>query len=157
MNRLVYGVLPGLILALAVAAGLLKWHDGSVRAEEQIRAETVSVATESTIAMLSFSSDTIEQDVADVQQLMTEGFRDRFAARARQHIVPDAKARKITAVAEVPGAASVWATAKHAVVLVFVDRTVSVGDSEPVEAASSYRVTLDNVDGRWLVADFEPV
>ncbi|MEB3021171.1 hypothetical protein [[Mycobacterium] crassicus] len=157
MNRLVYGVLPGLILALAVAAGLLKWHDGSVRAEELVRAETVSVATESTIAILSFTSDTIEEDFAEAQQLMTEGFRDGFAARAREQIVPDVKARKITAVAEVPGAASVWATAKRAAVLVFVDRTVTVGDSEPVEADSSYRVTLDNVDGRWLVADFEPV
>lgn len=157
MNRLIYGVLPALILALAVAAGLLKWHDGSVRAEEAIRAETVDVATESTISMLSFTSDTVEQDLAGAGQLMTGGFRERFATRAREQIVPDVKARKITAVAEVPGAASVWATAKQAAVLVFADRTVTVGDAEPVEVASSFRVTLDKVDGRWLVADFEPV
>lgn len=157
MNRLVYGVLPGLVLALAVAAGLLKWHDGSVRAEEPIRAETVEAATESTLAILTFGFETVEQDLAEAQQFMTESFRDGFAARAREQIVPDVTARKITAVAEVPGAASVWVTANQAAVLVFADRTVTVGNAEPVELQDSYRVTLENVDGRWLVAAFGPV
>jgi Mce-associated membrane protein len=157
MRRLVYGVLPGLILVLAIAAGWVKWHDGSVRAEELLRDETVSAATESTIRMLSFGPDTVEHDLSDAQQLMTDGFRDGFAVRARDQIIPDAKARKITATAEVPGAAAVWATPKRAAVLVFVDRTVTLGSDEPGEVESSYRVTLDKVDGRWLVADFEPV
>jgi Mce-associated membrane protein len=157
MNRLIYGVLPGLILALAVAAGMLKWHDGSIRAEELLRDETVSAATESTIRMLSFRSDTVERDLSAAQELMTDGFRDGFAVRARDQIIPDAKARKVTAIAEVPGAASVWATPKRAAVLVFVDRTVTLGSADPGEVDSSYRVTLDKVDGRWLVAGFEPV
>jgi Mce-associated membrane protein len=157
MNRLIYGVLPGLILALAVAAGLLKWHDGSVRAEELLRDETVNAATESTIRMLSFRPDTVESDLSAAQELMTDGFRDGFAVRARDQIIPDAKARKVTATAEVPGAASVWATPKRAAVLVFVDRTVTLGSADPGEVDSSYRVTLDKVDGRWLVAGFEPV
>jgi Mce-associated membrane protein len=42
-------------------------------------------------------------------------------------------------------------------VLVFADRTVTVGSAEPADVDSSYLVTLDKVDGRWLVADFEPV
>lgn len=157
MRRLAYGVLPGLVLVLAIAAGWLKWYDGSIRAEDALRTETIRVATESTIKMLSFQPDTVERDLAGAQQLMTDGFRAQFAARARDQIIPDAKARNVTAVAEVPGAASVWATRDHAAVLVFADRTITVGSDEPADIDSSYRVTLDKVDGRWLVAGFKPV
>ncbi|WP_234808710.1 hypothetical protein [Mycolicibacter terrae] len=122
-----------------------------------MQTETIEDATEFTIKMLSFRPDSIEGDLAGAQQLMTDGFRARFAVRARDQIIPDAKARNVTAVAEVPAAASVWSTREHAVVLVFADRTVTVGSAEPAEVAASYRVTLDKVDGRWLVADFEPV
>ncbi|OBH15878.1 hypothetical protein EHH44_05475 [Mycolicibacter terrae] len=157
MRRLVYGVLPGLILAMTAAAGWLKWYEGSIRADEAANAETIRAATEYTIRILSFTPDTIERDLAGAQQSMTAGFRAEFAARAREQIIPDAQARKVTAIAEVPGAASVWATRDHAAVLVFADRVVTVGSAEPAEVASSYRVALDKVDGRWLVADFEPV
>ncbi len=157
MRRLAYGVLPGLVLVLAIAAGWLKWYDGSIRAEDALRTETIRVATESTIKMLSFQPDTVERDLAGAQQLMTDGFRAQFAARARDQIIPDAKARNVTAVAEVPGAAAVWATRDHAAVLVFADRTITVGSDEPADIDSSYRVTLDKVDGRWLVAGFKPV
>lgn len=157
MRRLVYGVLPGLLLAMAVAAGWLKWYEGSIRAGEAASAETISAATETTIRILTFAPDTIERDLAGAQQLMTDGFRAEFAARARDQVIPDAKARNVTAEAEVPAAASVWANRDHAAVLVFADRTVTVGSAEPAEVDSSYRVTLDKVDGRWLVAGFEPV
>lgn len=157
MRRLVYGVLPGLILAMALAAGWLKWYEGSQRAGELARAETIDTASEFAVKMLSFRPDTIEGDLAGAQQLMTDDFRDRFAPRARDQIVPDAKARNVTAAAEVSGAASVRATGDHAAVLVFADRTVTVGSAEPADVDSSYLMTLDKVDGRWLVADFEPV
>lgn len=157
MRRLVYGVLPGLMLVLALAAGWLRWYDGSHRADDAARAETITAATEFTITVLSFQYDGIERDLAGAQQLMTHGFRDEFATRARDQIIPDAKARKVGVVAEVPGAGSVQVAGSHAVVLVFADRTVTIGDAEPAEVAASYRVSLDKVDGRWLVADFEPV
>lgn len=157
MRRLVYGVLPGLILALTMAAGWVKWYDGSQRLDELTRDETIGQATEFTTKVLSFRPDSVERDLAAAQRVMTDGFRDNFAARAHDQIVPDAKARNVAAVAEVPGAASVSATPKRAVVLVFADRTITVGSAEPAEVASSYRVTLEKVDGRWLVADFEPV
>lgn len=157
MRRLVYGVLPGLILAMAIAAGWLKWYDGAYRADELMRAEAIDEASEFTIKMLSFRPDTIERDLAGAQEMMTDDFRSGFAARARDQIIPDAKARSITAEADVPGAAALWVTPKRAAVLVFADRTLAVGSAEPAEVASSYRVTLDNVGGRWLVADFEPV
>ncbi|GFG70470.1 hypothetical protein [Mycolicibacter senuensis] len=157
MRRLVYGVLPGLILVAALAAGWARWYEGSHRSDELIRDETIAEATEFTVAVLSFRSDTVERDLSGAESLMTDGFREIFAARARDLIIPDAKARKVTAEAEVLAAASVFATPRRAAVLVFADRTVTVGSDEAVEVESSYRVALQKVDGRWLVADFEPV
>jgi Mce-associated membrane protein len=34
---------------------------------------------------------------------------------------------------------------------------VTVGQSPPTSTASSVRVTLDKVDGRWLISQFDPV
>jgi Mce-associated membrane protein len=51
----------------------------------------------------------------------------------------------------------VSATSDHAVVLVFVDQTVTVGRDAPSNTASSVRVTLDKVKGRWLVSGFDPI
>ena len=56
-----------------------------------------------------------------------------------------------------PVAASVSATGKHAVVLVFVDQTTTIGNDTPSQSTSSVRVSLDKIGGRWLVSQFDPV
>ena len=56
-----------------------------------------------------------------------------------------------------PAAAPVSAKADHAVVLLFVDQTVTVGADAPTNTTSSVRVTLDKVGGRWLISAFDPI
>ena len=46
-------------------------------------------------------------------------------------MIPGAKQKQISAVANVPAVASVSANPDHAVVLVFVNQTVIVGDGAP--------------------------
>ena len=46
-RMIAYGVLPGLALLLALAAGFLKWQDNSVRDAQVTRAESVRAATDS--------------------------------------------------------------------------------------------------------------
>jgi Mce-associated membrane protein len=72
-------------------------------------------------------------------------------------VAPGAKQQHITALATVPAAASVLATGKHAVVLVFVDQTTTIGNDAPTQSTSSVRVSLERVDGRWLISQFDPV
>jgi Mce-associated membrane protein len=48
-------------------------------------------------------------------------------------------------------------TENHAVVLVFVDQTVTIGASRPNNATSSVRVTLDKLGERWMISGFDPV
>jgi Mce-associated membrane protein len=51
----------------------------------------------------------------------------------------------------------VSADPNHEVVLVFVNQTTILGNSAPAYTASSVRVMLDKIDGRWLISGFDPV
>jgi Mce-associated membrane protein len=152
---LVYGLLPALVLLLAVAAGLLKWKDASARNTELARSQSVVAARDSAVALLSFRFDTVERDVAAARERLTGGFRDTYTQRTQEELIPNAKERHVSAAAIVPGAASESATHNHAVVLLFVNQTIKIGDTAPADAASSVRVTLDKVGERWLVSGFD--
>lgn len=164
---LAYGVLPGLALLLALAAGFSRWEYvssdyGAVPpiASEQNPSpalESMNAARDSTIKMLSYKPDTVDQQLNAARDLLTGDFRDSYTSLITDVVIPGAQQKQISAVASVPAIASVSADPKHAVVLVFVNQTVVVGQDLPSDTASSVRVTLDKVDGRWLISEFEPV
>jgi Mce-associated membrane protein len=152
---LVYGLLPGLALLLAMAAGFLKWKDSSIRDADIARSQSIVAARDSTIALLSFRSDTIETEVEAARERLTGGFHDTYTQVTREVLIPNAKERHVSATASVPAVASVSATENHAVVLLFVDQTVTIGDSPPADASTSVRVTLDKIGDSWLVSGFD--
>ena len=152
---LVYGLLPGLALLLAMSAGLLKWKDSSIRGIDLARSQSVSAAKASTVAVLTFRSDTVDRDVAAARERLTGGFLDTYNQRTQQELIPNAKQRRVIATASVPAAASESVTANHAVVLLFVTQTVRIGDAPRVDSGSSVRVTLDKIGERWLISDFD--
>lgn len=152
-----YGVLPALALLLALAAGYLKWVDNSVRDSDRARDASVQAAKDSTIALLSYKPDTVEKQLTAARDLLTGDFRDSYTSLTNDVVIPGAKQKQISAVATVPAAASVSAAPDKAVVLVFVNQTVVVGRDAPTDTASSVRVTLDKIGGRWLISKFDPV
>ena len=152
-----FGVLPCLALLLAVAGGYLKWQSSSIRASQSSSVESVAVAKDGTIAMLSYQPDTVEKDLGAARDRLTGTFKESYTQLTHDVVIPGAKQRHISAVATVPAAASVSATANHAVALVFVNQTVVVGTDPPSATASSVRVTLDWVGDRWLISGFDPV
>lgn len=151
------GLLPGLALMLGCAGGFLKWKDGSLRDAGAAGAATIRVATDSTIAMLSYKPDTVEKDLSAAQDQLTGEFKNSYGALVRDVVVPGSKEKQISAVATVPAAASVSATGNRSVVLLFVDQTVTMGKDNPVSTSSRVRVTLDKVGNRWLISQFDPV
>ena len=156
-RAIAYALLPGLALLLASAAGYLKWQDASVRDAAAARAESVRAAADSTIALLSYKPDTVQKDLEAARGRMTGQFLDSYTSLTRDVVIPGAKQKQISAVATVPAAASVRATENHAVVLLFVNQSVVVKKDAPTSAASTVRVTLDKVGGRWLISQFDPV
>jgi Mce-associated membrane protein len=154
---LAYGVLPGLALLLALAAGYFKWADGSSNEVALARSESVRVASEDAVALLSYRADSVDKDLGAASERLTGNFKDAYGALIREVVIPGAKEKHISAVAKVNAAAPVSATANHAVVLLFLNQTVTVGDGVPTDTSPVVRVTLEKVDGRWLVSHFDPV
>jgi Mce-associated membrane protein len=152
-----YGVLPALALILAMVAGYLKYVDNSVREDDTARVQSVQAATASTIAILSYTPDRVEQQLNDARNLLTGEFRDSYTSLINGVVIPGAKQQQISAVATVPRAGSVSADPSHAVVLVFVNQTVVVGTGAPSSTASSVSVRLDKVGDKWLISEFTPV
>lgn len=157
-----YGVLPALALLLALGAGYLKWQDDSTRVDDinsvnSPAHQAMQAAKDSTIALLSYKPDTVEQQLTAARDLLTSDFRDQYTSLTNDVVIPGAKQKQISAVATVPATALVSADPRHAVVLVFVNQTVVVGQDAPTDTASSVRVTLDKTGDRWLIAKFDPV
>jgi Mce-associated membrane protein len=152
-----FGVLPAMALVIAAAAGFLKWQDAWVRGSRVAGIESVAAAKDSTVALLSYQPDTVDKDLAAARDRLTGKFEGSYTQLVHDVVVPGAKKDHIAAVATVPAAASVSATPRHAVVLVFVDQTVTVGNDAPTETSSIVRVTMDNIGGRWLISAFDPV
>jgi Mce-associated membrane protein len=117
----------------------------------------VQAAIDGTVALLSYRPDTVEKDLEAAKSRMTGIFLTSYSSLTHDVVIPGAKQKQISAVATVPAAASATATSTHAVVLLFVNQSVIVGQGAPTSTASSVRVTLDKVDGRWLISKFDPV
>lgn len=154
---LAYGILPGLALVLAMAAGYLKWQDNSVRDSDKARAESMQVAKDSTVRMLSYKPESVDKDLNGARDLLTGEFRDEYTSLINDVVIPGAQQKKISAVATVPAAGSVSADPNKAVVLLFVNQTVVVGQDAPTDTASTVRVTLEKSGDRWLISKFDPV
>lgn len=154
---LAFGVLPALALLFAMAVGYAKWQDSTMRDAQIARVESMQAAKDSTIALLSYTPENVEHDLNAARDRLTGSFRDSYSDLIHDVVIPGAKQKQISAVVGVPGVASVSASAGHAIVLVFVNQTIIVGDDPPSANASSVKVSMDKIGGRWLISDFTPV
>jgi Mce-associated membrane protein len=158
-----FGVLPALAFVLAVGAAYLKFVDLGLRESNTAREQSIVAAKDTTVAMLSYKPETVEQQLTDARTRLTEPFLDEYTKLIQNVVIPGAKEKKISAVASVPtldnvpAAAAVSANPGRAVVLLFLNQTVTIGAGIPADTASSVRVTLDKVGERWLISQFEPV
>ncbi|WP_237394519.1 hypothetical protein [Mycobacterium paraintracellulare] len=150
-------VLPVMAMLLASAAGYLKYYESSMGGIQLAQRDSVQSATDGTIALLSYKPDTVEKDLEAAKSRLTGEFLDAYTSLTHDVVVPGAKQKQISAKATVPAASLTLATENRAVVLLFVNQAVVVGKDAPTDTASSVRVTLDKVDGRWLISHFDPV
>ena len=157
LDRVAFVVLPAVALLLAAGAGYLKWEYASRQDSQRAAAESVTAAADTTAAILSYKPDTVDKKLSAARDRLTGSFLESYTTLINDVVIPGAKQKKITAVAQVPAAASVSATPSHAVVLVFVDQATTIGNDPATNTASSVRVTLDKIGDRWLVSGFDPI
>jgi Mce-associated membrane protein len=157
LDRVAFVVLPAVALLLAAGAGYLKWEYASRQDSQRAAAESVTAAADTTAAILSYKPDTVDKKLSAARDRLTGSFLESYTTLINDVVIPGAKQKKITAVAQVPAAASVSATPSHAVVLVFVNQATTIGNDPATNTASSVRVTLDKIGDRWLVSGFDPI
>jgi Mce-associated membrane protein len=158
INRVIaFGILPGLAMVLALFAGYAKWQEATTRDTRLGGIQAVQAAKDGAVALLGYQFDTVERDLTTASDRLTGTFRETYTSLTHDVVIPGAKQKHISTVANVPAAALVSASGRRAVVLVFVDQTTTIGNDAPTSTASSVRVTLDKVDSRWLISGFDPV
>ncbi|OBJ51654.1 hypothetical protein A9W95_21895 [Mycobacterium sp. 1423905.2] len=152
-----FGVLPGLALMLGLAAGYFKWVEVSATEVAKARTDSVRAASEDAVALLSYQAESVDKELGSARERLTGDFKDAYTALTREVVIPGAKQKHISAIAKVSAAGSVSATTEHAVVLLYVNQTVTIGDGAPTDTQPVIRVTLEKVKNRWLVSRFDPV
>ncbi|MDP4961875.1 MAG: hypothetical protein NWR02_09945, partial [Mycobacterium sp.] len=106
-----FGVLPAVVVALGAGAGVLGWQESSEREVRAARIESVAVARDSTVAMLSYRAETVEQDLRSARDRLTGTFLNSFTDLIDTVVIPGAKEKQISSTARVSAVASVSATA----------------------------------------------
>ncbi|OBH16865.1 hypothetical protein A5692_15935 [Mycobacterium sp. E342] len=156
-SALVFGLLPGLAMLLAGGVGYLKWQKTTDTEIRSAQIESVQAASESTVKILTYSPDSVDRELQAARDRLTGNFRDAYTQLTHDVVIPGSKEKKIAAVATVPAAASISASPNRAVVMVFVNQSITVGNDPPSTTASTVRVTVDRRDNHWLISDFAPI
>lgn len=150
-------IAPLLAACLVVLAGLwLLWDGSSRRAAQAAGDEAVQAARDSIPVILSYQPATADKDLpAAARDRLTGKFLDAYTQLITTVVIPDAKQKSVSASAKVPAAALVSADSRHAVVLAYVDQALTVGADAPTQTKTSARVTMEKIDGRWMISSFD--
>ncbi|MFN6552246.1 hypothetical protein ACP6C7_24455 [Mycolicibacterium septicum] len=157
LSRLVaFGLLPALMLVLGSAAGFLSYYDRTARVSQAAAQSSMQAARDATVELLSYTPDNAKEKLTAARDLLTGDFREAYTSLTNDVVIPGAEQKRISATATVPAVSTTSASASRAVVLVFVNQSVVIGNDAPSETASAVEVTLDKSGDRWLISGFEP-
>jgi Mce-associated membrane protein len=152
-----------LAVLLLISGGVATWlYFKQYRPDQQTDAgvarSVVNAAMDGTAAVLSYSSDSLDQDFANAKSYLAGDFLSYFDQFSQQTLTPMARQKSMKTKAKVTGAAVSELHPDSAVVLVFVDQVTSTKDSaQPLVAVSSALVRMSRVDGKWKITKFTPV
>ncbi|OIN81342.1 hypothetical protein [Mycobacterium malmoense] len=152
-----------LVVLLLASGGVATWlYFKQYRPDQQTDADVaravVSAASDGTVALLSYSSDSLDKDFAAARSHLAGDFLSYYDQFSQQSVAPVAKQKSMKTTARVSGAAVSELHPDSAVVLVFVDQSTTTKDSpQPSLALSSVLVRMTRVNGTWLITKFTPV
>ncbi|MBW0017117.1 MAG: twin-arginine translocation pathway signal [Mycobacterium sp.] len=118
----------------------------------------IAAASEGTVAILSYSPDTLDRDFTSAKSHLTGDFLSYYDQFTQQIVAPAAKQKAVKTTAVVLRAALSDFHPDSAVVLLFVNQTTQSADRpEPALTSSSVEVKLTKADGKWLISSFTPI
>jgi Mce-associated membrane protein len=154
--------LISIIVAVVAAVGLagalfLVQYRPNQQTDDVAAHAAIKAASEGTVALLSYSPETLDNDVAAGKSHLTGELLRYFTGFSQYFVAPAVRQQRVKASASVLRAAVADMHPNSAVVLLFVHQTTSSKDKpDPVLSTNSVRVTLTKVNGSWLIAKFEP-
>jgi Mce-associated membrane protein len=156
-------IAAALAAALVVAAGLTSWMFFKVyqpdRAMDDAAARSaINAASDGTTALLSYSPESLDKDFATAKSKLTGSFLSYYTQFTEQIVAPAAKQKSVKTEASVVRAALSEIHPDSAVVLVFINQTTESKDRPDTSFINSaVRVSLQKIDGGWLISSFDPV
>ncbi|OBB69902.1 hypothetical protein [Mycobacterium sp. 852014-50255_SCH5639931] len=157
-------VVPAVLILLLLISGAtaawlyFKQYRPDKQTDPSVASAVVSSASDGTVALLSYSPDSLDKDFAAAKSHLSGDFLSYYNQFTEQIVAPAAKQKSLKTSARVLGAAVQELHPNSAVVLVLVDQsTTSKDNPEPAMASSSVLVSLTRVNGNWLITKFDPV
>ena len=145
------------VAALLAGGGYAGWKLYENHAVDQAEQQAVATAKDYAVTLTSIDSGSIDQNFSEVLNGATGEFKDMYSRSSNQlkQMLVDNKA---TSKGVVVDAGVKSATTDRVVVMLFVDQSITnTASPEPRVDRSRVLMTMDKVDGRWLVSQFDPV
>jgi Mce-associated membrane protein len=152
-----------LVVLLLVFGGSAAWlYFKQYKPDQQINPDVartvVSAASDGTVALLSYSPESLDKDFAAAKSHLAGDFLSYYNQFTQEIVAPAAKQKSLKTTAHVMGAAVSELRSDSAVVLVFVDQSTTSKDKpDPSMAASNVLVSLTRVNSNWLITKFDPI
>jgi Mce-associated membrane protein len=164
-RRSVRSLVSAVVLAVALLAsgGLAGWlYVNEYRTDQETDPAATQVALDAaktgTIALLSYSPESLDQDFANAKSKLTGDFLNYYTQFTEQIVTPAAREKSVKTAASVVRAAVSQMEPDNAEVLVFINQTTTSKENpDGAFAASSVKVGLTKIDGTWLIESFDPV
>ncbi|MGA7050711.1 MAG: twin-arginine translocation pathway signal [Mycobacterium sp.] len=147
------------IVSLTLVGGLFWFSYRPDRATDASAAKAaMSAASEGTVALLSYSPDTLDRDFSSAKSHLTGDFLTYYNQFTEQIVAPAAKEKSVRTSAVVLRAGVSEIHPNSAVVLLFVNQSTQSKDRpEPTFSSNSVSVTLTKANEKWLISSFKPV
>lgn len=118
----------------------------------------IAAASEGTVAVYSYASNTVDHDIASAKSHLTGDFLAQYEREASTGVAAVAKQKPMKTSAAVVGAAVSRLRPDSADVLIFLNQTTTaMGAPGPSMSAGSLLVSVSKVDGKWLISAMKPV
>ncbi|MFC0453753.1 MULTISPECIES: hypothetical protein [Rhodococcus] len=156
-RRFLIGLAATLVIAIAAAVGGgISWTNLRAEQAAQSRDEQVlETARQVVVNLVTLRHQSVDEDIQRVADGTTGPFRDQFTS-ASGSFGDVLNQGQVESTGEVKEAGLVEADDDHAVVLAAVTSTVKNTEAPDGEIrVYRMKVSLDSVDGNWLVSDVE--
>jgi Mce-associated membrane protein len=165
-RRRLFGVelVPAVVVLLTLVSGGLtmslyfKQYRPTQQTDPDVAATVVTAASDGTVALLSYSPESLDKDFATAKSHLSGDFLSYYNDFAQRIVAPAAKQNSLKTTARVVAAALSELRPDSAVVLLYVDQTTTSKDSpDPAMSANSVLVRMARVNGNWLIVKFDPI